>query len=162
MAKMPQAGDPVIHHGHPHTISYFETTAAMRDGKPVAISIAVFENDRFLAACRADELVWSDSDAAWYLPGRVLSRNERAVCQAVTGSWPPAENHIAMRAMLDTVDLDTLDRGRLKTVLLQRKADLRERVDAADAAGADREAVIQDYIDAVIAQVAALRKNRGV
>ncbi len=41
-------------------------------------------------SCLVEDLVWLEEDKAWYLPGRLLSRADRAEWQEVTGSrFPP-------------------------------------------------------------------------
>lgn len=164
-AATPQVGARVIHHGHLHDITRIGQRARIVEGKPVLMRFAVWDNERFQVTGFLDELRWSEDDQAWYLTGRVLSRNERALAEALTGSWPKAENHIAVRAMLDAVDLATVNRAKLATVLVRRKADLQERLSklGADPAKRDPKAVakiVDTYVDAALEQCAALRASR--
>lgn len=169
----PKVGDRFLNHGHLHEIIGLTKRGGMNDDKETA-RVALFavwetdDGDGYKGICEVPTMVWSEADQAWYQPGQVLARNERALCQAVTGAWPPAETHMEMRAMLDTVDLSGIDRKRLGKVLIERKQDVRTRLqalqDEAEAAGADPgEAVgagLNEYIDAVLVQCASLRTAR--
>lgn len=149
--KTPKVGDRVIHHGRHHEITELPKRARMGPDGPEAVELVVFENDGYRVLGNVSELRYSKEDGAWYLPGRVLSRNERAVLQAMSGTWPPADAHLSMRALLDRAvdngELEGISRTRLRQVLIQRKADVTE----------DN---VDDYIPAAIAQVSELREIR--
>ena len=146
--KGPKLGDRVIHHGRLHEVTALPERPRMRDGKPVVIKGVAFENDAYhVTMILDDSLRYSEEDDAWYFLGRLLARNERALCQAITGAWPPAANHEAMRSMLDSVDLDSVDVGGFGRVLLERKADVSMKNVAA-------------YVAAALAQCAELRAIR--
>lgn len=98
----PKVGDMVLHHGRMHEIIGFREEGAKRVGnKWVPNNKVFFRNGRYLPKANASELVWSAEDKAWYLPGRVLSKDERTVINAMVGSWPTEGSHLAVRKMLD-------------------------------------------------------------
>jgi hypothetical protein len=98
----PEVGAKVLHHGRLHEILDFPTRARKDEkGKPVLIDMVRFENDRFRPTGQKGDLVWNEAEGWWYLPGRVLSNDERALVQTMTGMWPAAESHLAMRKVLD-------------------------------------------------------------
>ncbi len=191
--KAPRIGDRVIHHGRPHEIKRFPSRARMVGGKATEVKGVEFHTaiddsqpagemlDRrpvYRVTCILTDdpadpgLQWSPADGAWYMYGRLLARNERAVCEAITGAWPPAASHEAMRDMLDNVDLDEVDRKRLAGVVMHRKADA--GVVAPQAGKPDKEgkrepareltpaehATLETYAEAALAQVAELRALR--
>jgi hypothetical protein len=155
--KKAKLGDLVIHHGFPHEITRVGERATMRDGQAVGISTVHFENSSFASECVAEELEWSEGDGAWYLPGRLLSRNERCLAEAVLGSYPPASSHLAVRQALAGVDLATVDRDRYGRVLARRKRDI-ERNESGEV---DPE-VLETYTAAALTQCEAIRSaNQG-
>lgn len=133
MAKMkPQVGDKMIHHGHLHELVGFSARGALDEkGEPVKVEMAVFENAAYKGICKLDELVRSEADQAWYLPGRVLANDERMVYAAMFGNWPPAEIHLTARQMLDTLDFDAIDVEKVKAVALNRGRYRRWQTDGA-------------------------------
>ena len=122
MAKTkPKVGDKMIHHGHLHELVEFSARGALDEkGEPVKVEMAVFENGSYKGICKLEELVWSEADQAWYLPGRVLANDERMIYAAMFGNWPPAEIHLTARRMLDELDLDAVDVEKVKAVALNR------------------------------------------
>lgn len=164
----PTEGALVLHHGRYHTIKALPKHAKIVDGKPVAFDLVVFENDGYEVKALATDLKWSEKHGAFYLPGRVLSRNERAILNSITGSWPPADNHLASLQMLDAVDLDSVSVEKLVAVISERKADaVAEAKSIAEMAagnGGDPDeafkAALTEYAKAAIAQAAKLRKHR--
>lgn len=150
-------GDRVLHHGRYHTLTALNTER----------NRAYFENESYGVACALSDLTWDDALGAWYLPGRLLSKNERAVIEAVTGAWPQAGAHRSLLPVLDNIELETVDKTRLKEVLLQRKQDVHEKIEA-ETLGMDDEAaveaaiaaVLNDYTDSALEQVAVLRAAR--
>lgn len=151
--RKPTEGAPVLHHGRLHQIKAIQPRAVMKGDKATKVDMVVFENEGFLVTGLASDFQWSDKLGAWYMPGRVLSRNERAVLEAVTGSWPPAENHVAALGMLDAVDLAEIDIKKVASVIERRKADAKAAVQAG-------ETTFEDYAQAALEQVAALRAAR--
>lgn len=139
MAKTrPKIGDAVIHHGRPQVIVGFQDRARIVDGEAVKFKIAVFENDidrdgnpdmafektyisratgeeavkrsgNYRAKCLVEDLVWSKSDGAWYLPGRVLCYDERFVYEALIGVRPRPDSHLVARSLLAQTDLGEVD-----------------------------------------------------
>ena len=98
----PKEGDMVLHHGRLHEIIGFRNRYFKgANGKPAVASFAFCKNAGFQPVCESALLKWSAKDKAWYLPGRVLSKDERTVINAMVGSWPKAEAHMAVRSMLD-------------------------------------------------------------
>jgi hypothetical protein len=125
--RTPEVGDAVMHHGRLHEITEIRPNARVVDGSAERVDEAVWENDRYLVRGRRDELEWLEADEAWHLPGRLLCRDERAVHEAVVGTWPRAESHVGARKYLDTIELAFQDEGgdvpreRLVEVLQRRK-----------------------------------------
>ena len=168
--KGPKLGDRVIQHGRLHEVTALPERPRMRDGKPAVIKGVEFENDAYhVTMILDDSLRYSEEDNAWYFMGRLLARNERAVCEAITGAWPPAANHEAMRSMLDSVDLNGVDRGKLVGVLLRRKSDTGVSVKVErDGDGKPipleltdmQTATLRAYADAALEQCAELRAIR--
>lgn len=98
----PKVGDKVLHHGRMHEILGFREEGFQRvDGEIVPHEKVIFRNERFITKMSKDEMLWSEQDQAWYFQGRVLSKDERTVVNAMVGSWPTAESHMAVRSMLD-------------------------------------------------------------
>ncbi|MGW8180028.1 MAG: hypothetical protein ACWGQW_14895 [bacterium] len=98
----PKVGDKVLHHGRIHEIIGFREEGARRvGGKWVPNMKVFFRNGRYLPKADASELKWSAEDEAWYLPGRVLSKDERTVINAMMGAWPNEGSHMAVRKILD-------------------------------------------------------------
>lgn len=104
--RTPSEGDPVLHHGRMHEITSLQPRARLVEGEAETGTVAIFENDEYEVRGWAHELTWSEADQAFYLPGRVLCRDERALHEAVVGVWPRAENHLAARKYLDTLVLE--------------------------------------------------------
>lgn len=165
-AKKPKVGDRVYHHGHYHEIRAVHRERTDVEGNTVKLPHLLFENggpkDGFrVRGSGAHELVWSPRLEAWYLPGRVLARNERALAESITGAWPPAANHLAILDMLDAVDLASIDRAKLKDVVRRRKPDAIEEAAKAEASGGDPEAALDGYVGRVIEQCRTLRGVRA-
>ena len=160
--KAPKLGDRVIHHGHIHEITALPERARMRDGKPVVIKGVQFENDAYLVTMLPEDgIAWSEEDNAWFWGGRLLARNERALCEAITGAWPPAVSHEAMRSMLDSVDLAKVSMPRLCDVIVRRKADAGVAPPAdGDELSEAQKATLLTYAEAVLVQCAELRALR--
>lgn len=160
--KGPRLGDRVIHHGRLHEVTALPERPRMRDGKPVVIKGVQFENDRYRVTMILDDsLRYSEEDDAWYFVGRLLARNERAVCEAITGAWPPAANHEAMRSMLDSVDLAKVDMVKLTGVIHRRKADAGVAIPADGKTLSDADgAKLLSYAEAALEQCAELRAIR--
>ena len=159
----PQIGDRVLHHGAFHTIKLFNKRATMVDGEPVAVELLAFRNAPFTVGARVDDLRWSDRYEAWYLPGRVLCRNERALAACVFGSWPKASTHLAVLPLLDAVDLDEVDFGSFVSAIKQHKQDVAtevKRLQDEDASPEEIEKYCVQYAKAAIAQIERLRANR--
>jgi hypothetical protein len=101
----PQVGDLVSHEGYwgdcedAFRVVGFRKTFNDRDE---VVQLCIFENSKFKVTCLASELVWLDEDSAWMLPGRLLSRRQRAMWMDVTGvrTLPPAEKHVSARKAL--------------------------------------------------------------
>lgn len=149
MADQPQEGDTVMHHGRVHEITELREKPVMEDGQAVVTTIAVWENDRFAVRGFADELVeLPTGEADYYLPGRLLARNERAIHEALTGAWPPAGNHLTARQYLDAVDLGEVDRETLHDVIRRRKPEVEEDE-------------VEDYGEALIEQCQTLKQARS-
>lgn len=150
----PEVGDKVIHHGRLHEVTEIELRPALNaNGNPVAVEVIHFENDRYhVKTADVDDFQFSKADDAWYLTGRVLSRNERALHEAVTGVWPAAHSHLTARRYLDAIDFDEVDtddfRERLASVIRRRKADV--------PAGEE-----EAYIDDLLAQCRELKELRS-
>lgn len=188
--RIPKVGDPVYHHGRRHTITQLQDRPVLEGGAPAVVQLVVFESadqyareeektmrdgsvqavkvPRFVVKGVASELRWSEPDAAWYLPGRVLSRDERTVYEAAFGTWPPAEIHLTARAALDAIDLEAVDTDRLVGVIKRMRMlhiaeayDLRPR-DGETKTGfvARCDAAARDYAPKCLAHVAELRALR--
>lgn len=183
----PKVGDRFMCRGHLHEIIRLNTRARMVGGVSEKVTVAVYENGTRRSGYRGKVLVetmeWSEQDRAWYQAGRVLARNECAVAAAITRSWPDPDSHMAMRSMLDAVDLDDVNMGRLAEVVGRKKVDCVQAAIAAvversadpeavarqirktglPAKGPDRDtynAVCAEYAVAAIAQCKALREKR--
>ncbi len=123
------------------------------------LEVVTFETERYQVKGRLDELRWSEEDDAWYLPGRVLSRDERTVYRSVFRVWPTAEMHHAARRALDDLDLEEIDMTELARIVKLRRLEkggdeTQEEFDARAAA----------YARACIAhceELRALRRGEG-
>lgn len=160
-ARKPKVGDTVQHHGRAHTIVDFPQQAVMKKGKAVAVTRCRFENDRFLVNVDVRDLKWLESDAAWYLPGRLLSRDERCVYEAAVGSWPKAENHVIARQLLDAVDLAEVDKDRLREVVRRMKARALAEAGITKPDGTFDNKAFGAYVDLVLDHVQQLRAERS-
>jgi len=99
--KIPKVGDPYLTHGRMHVIEAILTRPVMVDGEPTTIKMFGYRNAQFAGVGQFDELVWEEKEGFWYLPGRVLSIDERMVVQAMVASWPIPDSHLALRSILD-------------------------------------------------------------
>ena len=113
MAKRkPKVGDAVSHDGnwagHDHEDTDFFITALRAGGEDpddplrrVKDHVCTFENGRYKVSCLTSELGWFEDDGAWVLPGRLLSKAQRATYCAMTGAptLPPI-GHVAARRIL--------------------------------------------------------------
>lgn len=85
-----------------------ETALALRYGESGSCRIVKFrsipdEDGRQKdVSCLVEDLVWLEEDTAWYLPGRLLSKADRAEWQQATGSrFPPhPAKHVEARRLL--------------------------------------------------------------
>jgi hypothetical protein len=145
--KKPQVGDAVLHHGRSHAITVLGKRAVMRNNAAVVAEMVTFENERFRVLGNRPDLVWSADDNAWYLPGRVLCRDERLLYEALMGVRPPAETHMAARKLLDMTDFAEVPKDRLSGVVARRTG----------RTGKDAE----DYADACLAHCAELKEARN-
>jgi hypothetical protein len=97
-----KVGAKALHHGRLHELVRFEDRPALDANKqPYPFRVAVLENDRYLVKCNAAELAWDEVGGVFYLPGRVLAKDERTLVAAMVGGWPKAGSHLAVRRMLD-------------------------------------------------------------
>lgn len=116
-------GDQVFHHGALHVVQAVSQKGTIKDGVPVAVHVVTFANSRYTVTAKAEDFVKDAELGCWVLPGRVLARNERALAEAVLGSWPKASGHQALLAAVDRIDLDAVDVDTFAGVLKRRKAD---------------------------------------
>ena len=97
-ARKVKVGDLVSHDGNwagvEHENGDFEVTS-------IAKGKVVFENERFRVVCAAKELQWLEEDGAFYLPGRLLTREQRNTYQELMGSAPRIDMHVAARGILE-------------------------------------------------------------
>ena len=146
--KEPQVGDAVMWHGKLHKITGLPLRAVMRNGEAVAVPMIVFENKNYRSICNLPDFAWSQDDDAWFGAGRVLSRDERILYEALIGARPPAETHMVARRILDSTDYDTeVPRERLAEIIASRKS-----LNADDA---------EAYVDACLAHCAELKEARN-
>jgi len=68
--------------------------------------IAVFENLGYRVKCNAAELVELKEENAWYLPGRLLSREQRRRFSEIVGSSTPPGDHVAARKILQAAEVE--------------------------------------------------------
>lgn len=74
----PAIGDRVFHDGYDD----FQVVAlATKKGQ----ELATFENHRARVGCAAKDLVYSEAKGAWYLPGRVFTRERRLALRPLVG-----------------------------------------------------------------------------
>jgi hypothetical protein len=106
-ARKPKVGEAVVHHGRPHAVTKLGRRAAIRDNAAVIVEMVTFENEKYAVLAQMADLVWSDEDGAWYMPGRVLARDERILYEALMGVRPPAETHLTARKLLNGVNYET-------------------------------------------------------
>lgn len=159
----PKVGDLVIHHGVVHEIKRLNPRARInRDtGAAETVETVVFENERYHVVALLEDVKWSEEDQAWYLPGRVLSRDERTLLQAISGAWPPATSHLTMRKVLDVSPgtfKDTVDLGILKDVVKARrlKQEVGESAEDYDTRAATYAGAMLDHCE----ELRAARKTR--
>ncbi len=92
-----KVGDPVSHEGnwigHEHENTDFVVVQLKAGGsdpsdplRRLPNHICVFENDRFKVNCLTEDLEWIPEDEAWALPGRLLTREQRATFCVLTES----------------------------------------------------------------------------
>lgn len=62
--------------------------------------IATFENEKRRVRCDASELVFLKEENAWYLPGRILSREQRREFMRIAGTSTPPADHVMARKVL--------------------------------------------------------------
>lgn len=116
-------GDVVLHHGRLHKITETFRRWYEKDGQPVAFNGVVFENTGYAVKANIEELVWNAEDGWWFLPGRVLAKDERTLLNAMVGAWPDSASHLAVRAVLNVGGpLEAqVDRNRLETVIRTKR-----------------------------------------
>lgn len=137
MAKnKPKIGDAVLHHGRPQLITGFQVRARLVDEKVVKFPITIFfvdyERDptmlrekpftdrktgekgvrrwgKYGNKCNTPDLKWSDEIGGWYLPGRVLSYDERLAYEALVGARPRPDHGPVPLRLLDQTDLADIE-----------------------------------------------------
>jgi hypothetical protein len=164
--KQLKEGSIVIHHGRAHEVTGFVKHAIMDGDVPTSVEFVTFENERYKVKAKRSDFSY-DENIGFFLKGRILSRNERALLEAVIGSWPRADAHAALLGMLDGIDLAAVDLTRFAEVLGRRKQDARMKANAAaaDAAGDEEVPEVEaqallNYAKDAIKQIAELRAAR--
>jgi len=156
----PKVGDKVLHHGRAHTITKIIPKARVNatTGEPEMCPLVRFENARYGVTGLLDDLRWSEEDGAWILPGRVLSKDERTVIQAMSNNWPPPESHLVFRQLLDGANgplTEHVDMDRLVRVVKSRR--LAQLPDETEEAYTQR---ATEYATAALAHCEELRSFR--
>ncbi len=72
-----KVGDKAICDSREYKLLQVVQKAAMVDGVAKAVNIAILDNEQFQVKCLASELQYSEALKAWYLPGRIISREAR-------------------------------------------------------------------------------------
>lgn len=113
-----KVGDPVSHEGnwigHDHEDDDYVVIGFMSGGadpsdplRRLPNYITTFENDRFKVKCLTEDLEWSKEDEAWFLPGRILTRDQRRAFCILTesSSCSPKVHYSARHALLSDPEL---------------------------------------------------------
>lgn len=115
-----KVGDPVSHEGnwigHDHIDGDYVVVSQADGGSDpdnplmrIQDFLTTFENERFEVTALTADLEWLEEDKAWYLPGRLLTKDQRkAYCILTESSSCSPKVHISARyALLQDPDKTT-------------------------------------------------------